>query len=84
MYNFSEDWMERKALNDTSIAQATLQFASLSDYVARVVVEYRQQTFLDALASLGGLLAVFQGVHLLCFGRPLFWGLFGLYKWSLQ
>ncbi|CAE6437203.1 unnamed protein product [Rhizoctonia solani] len=29
------------------------------------------------LASIGGLLALLQGIHMFLFGRPLFWGMFG-------
>ena len=43
----------------------------------RVITDYRQHTFIDALSSIGGLLAAFQGLHILVFGRPLWWGFFG-------
>jgi len=43
----------------------------------RVIEDYRQHTFVNILPSIGGLLAVLQGLHVLCFGRPLFWGMFG-------
>jgi len=69
--------MERIALDNTSIAQATLQFSSTQNPISQVAQEYRTHTLLNALTSIGGLLAVFQSIHLLCFGRPLFWGLFG-------
>lgn len=42
-----------------------------------VVEDYRSSTALDALGSIGGLLAILQGLHLLLFGRPLFWGIAG-------
>ena len=42
-----------------------------------VMQQVRQNTFLGTLTSIGGLLAVIQGLHVICFGRPLFWGLFG-------
>ncbi|KAG8716710.1 hypothetical protein FRC08_008952 [Ceratobasidium sp. 394] len=31
----------------------------------------------DLLGSIGGLLALLQGIHIFLFGRPLFWGMFG-------
>ena len=43
----------------------------------RVITDYRQNTFIDALSSIGGLLATLQGLHILVFGRPLWWGFFG-------
>jgi hypothetical protein len=42
-----------------------------------VVEDYRSSTAFDALGSIGGLLAILQGLHLLLFGRPLFWGITG-------
>ncbi|KAF8709194.1 hypothetical protein RHS03_02564, partial [Rhizoctonia solani] len=39
--------------------------------------EYRATSSFDLLASIGGLLALLQGIHVLVFGRPLFWGMFG-------
>ncbi|KAG9120607.1 hypothetical protein FRC07_003840, partial [Ceratobasidium sp. 392] len=42
-----------------------------------VVEDYRSSTAFDALGSIGGLFAILQGVHLLLFGRPLFWGIAG-------
>jgi hypothetical protein len=72
------NWVpQRIQLNHTSIARATIQFPPTQAQISRIVLEYRTHTFLSALTSIGGLLAVFQGIHLLCFGRPLFWGLFG-------
>jgi len=76
-YSTSVDWVERIALDNTSIAQATLQFSSSQSPISHVTQQYRTHTFLGALTSIGGLLAVFQSIHLVCFGRPLFWGLFG-------
>jgi hypothetical protein len=43
-----------------------------------VIQDFRQNTFLSALASLGGLLPVIQGLDVICFGKPLFWGIFGM------
>jgi hypothetical protein len=82
-----KDWIERTALGNKSVAHVTVQLlpsdnawnATLGIQKTRIIQEYRQHTFLTALSSIGGLLAVLQGLHILCFGRPLFWGLFG---WS--
>ncbi|CAE6470403.1 unnamed protein product [Rhizoctonia solani] len=45
--------------------------------LCEVTEEYRITNMFDILASIGGLLALLQGLHILLFGRPLFWGLFG-------
>jgi len=71
----------RVPLENNSVAQATLQFErnitqSLFNQYP-IIEEYRQHTFLDAISSIGGLLALIQGLHVLVFGRPLWWGLFG-------
>ncbi|QRW03841.1 hypothetical protein RhiLY_02840 [Ceratobasidium sp. AG-Ba] len=42
-----------------------------------IVEDHRSSTIFDALGSIGGLFAIFQGVHILLFGRPLFWGVLG-------
>ncbi|QRW06849.1 hypothetical protein RhiLY_05848 [Ceratobasidium sp. AG-Ba] len=42
-----------------------------------VVEDYRQNGAFDVLGSIGGLLALLQGIHIFLFGRPLFWGMFG-------
>jgi hypothetical protein len=41
------------------------------------VEDYRSGTILDILGSVGGLFAILQAVHVLLFGKPLFWGLMG-------
>ncbi|KAG8690249.1 hypothetical protein FRC09_012066 [Ceratobasidium sp. 395] len=46
-------------------------------YSCAFVEDYRSSTIFDALGSIGGLLAILQGVHILLFGRPMFWGLVG-------
>ncbi|KAF8596632.1 hypothetical protein BDV93DRAFT_610776 [Ceratobasidium sp. AG-I] len=56
--------------------QASLQ-GGLPDYMCQTVEDYRTASPLDILASIGGLLALLQGIHAFLFGRPLFWGLFG-------
>lgn len=47
------------------------------DDLCQVIEEYRTGGAFDILASIGGLLALLQGLHIFLFGRPLFWGLFG-------
>ena len=76
-------WINSVPLPNNSFARATLSldipsqpFISATPQV-QILQEVRNNTLLGAVASLGGLLAVFQGLHLMCFGRPLFWGLFG-------
>ncbi|ELU45969.1 hypothetical protein AG1IA_00001 [Rhizoctonia solani AG-1 IA] len=46
-------------------------------YLCKVTEDYRVTSTFDVFASIGGLLALLQGVHILLFGRPLFWGIFG-------
>ncbi|KAG8690911.1 hypothetical protein FRC09_011796, partial [Ceratobasidium sp. 395] len=41
-----------------------------------VIEDYRRSSAFDVLGSIGGLLALLQGVHVFLFGRPLFWGMF--------
>ncbi|QRW11031.1 hypothetical protein RhiLY_10030 [Ceratobasidium sp. AG-Ba] len=43
----------------------------------QVIEDYRKSSAFDILGSIGGLVALLQGIHLFLFGRPLFWGLFG-------
>lgn len=45
--------------------------------LCEVTEDYRLNSGFDILASIGGFLAFFQGVHIFLFGRPLFWGMFG-------
>ncbi|CAE6416036.1 unnamed protein product, partial [Rhizoctonia solani] len=45
--------------------------------LCKITEEYRTTSSFDILASIGGLLALLQGIHVLVFGRPLFWGMFG-------
>ncbi|KAF8701222.1 hypothetical protein RHS03_06562, partial [Rhizoctonia solani] len=45
--------------------------------LCKITEEYRTTSSFDILASIGGLLALLQGIHILVFGRPLFWGMFG-------
>ncbi|GAB1527955.1 hypothetical protein RhiTH_011144 [Rhizoctonia solani] len=47
------------------------------DNWCEITEEYRTTSIFDFLASIGGLLALLQGIHILLFGRPLFWGMFG-------
>ncbi|CAE7127980.1 unnamed protein product [Rhizoctonia solani] len=45
--------------------------------LCEITEDYRTTSTFDILASIGGLLALMQGIHILLFGRPLFWGMFG-------
>ncbi|KAG8693222.1 hypothetical protein FRC08_009253 [Ceratobasidium sp. 394] len=51
-------------------------FASMP-LICAFIEDYRSSTIFDAIGSVGGLLAILQGVHILLFGRPMFWGLTG-------
>ncbi|KAG8694535.1 hypothetical protein FRC08_008419 [Ceratobasidium sp. 394] len=42
-----------------------------------MIEDYRKSSAFDILGSIGGLLALLQGIHIFLFGRPLFWGIFG-------
>ncbi|QRV80566.1 deuterolysin metalloprotease (M35) family containing protein [Ceratobasidium sp. AG-Ba] len=42
-----------------------------------VIEEYRDSSPFDILGSIGGLLALVQGIYMWLFGRPLLWGLTG-------
>ncbi|KAF8601924.1 hypothetical protein BDV93DRAFT_225392 [Ceratobasidium sp. AG-I] len=46
-------------------------------YMCQVIEDYRASSAFDVLGSIGGFLALLQGIHLFLFGRPLFLGLFG-------
>ncbi|KAF8692818.1 hypothetical protein RHS03_08540, partial [Rhizoctonia solani] len=46
-------------------------------YLCEITEDYRVTSTFDLFASIGGLLALLQGIHILLFGRPLFWGMFG-------
>ncbi|KAG8709842.1 hypothetical protein FRC09_000446 [Ceratobasidium sp. 395] len=46
-------------------------------FLCAFVEDYRSSTIIDAIGSIGGLLAILQSVHILLFGRPLFWGFAG-------
>ncbi|KAG9119702.1 hypothetical protein FRC07_005138 [Ceratobasidium sp. 392] len=45
--------------------------------LCQVIEDYRESSAFDLLGSVGGLLALLQGIHIFLFGRPLFWGMFG-------
>jgi hypothetical protein len=71
-------------LGNNSVAQATLRWnrnavGREDDFVRQypIITDFRRHTFIDALSSIGGLLAALQGLHILVFGMPLWWGLFG-------
>ncbi|KAF8606483.1 hypothetical protein BDV93DRAFT_604461 [Ceratobasidium sp. AG-I] len=61
----------RKMIQDLKVSSTPMPIT------CEVVEDYRSSTALDALGSIGGLLAILQGLHLLLFGRPLFWGIAG-------
>jgi hypothetical protein len=42
-----------------------------------VIEEYRDSSAFDILGSIGGLLALVQGIYMWLVGRPLLWGLTG-------
>ncbi|CAE6470412.1 unnamed protein product [Rhizoctonia solani] len=58
-------------------SQAHLTLGKRPYELCEVTEDYRTTSAFDILASIGGLLALLQGVHILIFGRPLFWGMFG-------
>ena len=79
------DWAHRAPIADREVARITLEWRFTlgqpdSQRLRRVIIDRRQNTFVTALSAIGGLLATVQGIHLLLFGRPLWWGLFGACK----
>ncbi|KAJ1305193.1 hypothetical protein OPQ81_000223 [Rhizoctonia solani] len=56
--------------------QAEAQNRAL-DNICDFIDDYRSGSVLDVIGSVGGLFALLQAIHLLLFGRPLFWGLAG-------
>jgi hypothetical protein len=70
------DWIQTVPLDNKEIARITLTWR-LTSQLQRVIMDYRRNTFVAAVSSLGGLLATVQAIHLLLYGRPLWWGLFG-------
>ncbi|KAG8711669.1 hypothetical protein FRC09_020481 [Ceratobasidium sp. 395] len=64
-------------LNSPSGFMASKLKSSSMPPVCAFIEDYRSSTIFDAIGSIGGLLAVLQGAHILLFGRPLFWGLTG-------
>ncbi|KAG8778128.1 hypothetical protein FRC12_025146, partial [Ceratobasidium sp. 428] len=51
-------------------------YESLRGPYCTVIEDYRKSSMFDVLGSIGGLLALLQGVHVFLFGRPLLWGMF--------
>ena len=45
-----------------------------------VIEEYRDSSAFDILGSIGGLLALVQGLYIWIAGRPLLWGLTGTFQ----
>lgn len=46
-------------------------------FIYEVIEDFTSETLLSAMTSAGGLLAALQGIHILLFGAPLFYGIFG-------
>lgn len=63
--------------NNLQSIQKSRSSPSSLPQVCEVIEDYRASTAFDALSSIGGLLALLQGIHILLFGRPMFWGIFG-------
>jgi hypothetical protein len=81
---FVSGWIDEFSLGNQSVAQAALYLdrsyngnRNILPVQFRVIADVRQHTFVDALSSIGGLLATLQGLHILLFGQPLWWGFFG-------
>ncbi|CAE6481554.1 unnamed protein product [Rhizoctonia solani] len=53
------------------------RFPYFGDDGCDFVEDYRSGSVLDILGSIGGLFAILQTIHVLLFGRPLFWGIMG-------
>ncbi|KAG8692256.1 hypothetical protein FRC09_011357 [Ceratobasidium sp. 395] len=85
----SSDNFTSSALLTPSLVSALSYLNSPSDFlrikngfssmplVCAFIEDYRASTIFDAIGSIGGLLAILQGVHIMLFGRPMFWGLAG-------
>ncbi|KAG9105129.1 hypothetical protein FRC07_009590, partial [Ceratobasidium sp. 392] len=52
-------------------------FQSENAPLCQIIEDSRESSAFDLLGSIGGLLALLQGIHIFLFGRPLFWGMFG-------
>ncbi|KAG8760889.1 hypothetical protein FRC12_009488 [Ceratobasidium sp. 428] len=65
-----------------TVTQRQLSEEPRSPYCT-VIEDYRKSSMFDVLGSIGGLLALLQGVHVFLFGRPLFWGMF-VTKWTAR
>lgn len=64
------------ATSASGLTEATLKKGRPLN-LCQVIEDYRSSSALDVLGSIGGLLALLQGIHVFLFGRPLFWGLLG-------
>ncbi|KAG9121354.1 hypothetical protein FRC07_002719, partial [Ceratobasidium sp. 392] len=60
-----------------TLTQTQLRSDKQSSSYCPVIEDYRESSTFDVLGSIGGLLALLQGIHIFLFGRPLFWGMFG-------
>ncbi|KAG9087014.1 hypothetical protein FRC07_012933 [Ceratobasidium sp. 392] len=57
---------------------ADIGLSDARSYVGcEVIEEYRDSSAFDILGSIGGLLALVQGIYMWLVGRPLLWGLTG-------
>jgi len=84
LFSVLSGWTSQLPLTNDSVAQVTLEWDRLDEQrpgfsrLYPVIVDNRERTFLAAVSSIGGLLAALQGLHVLLFGRPLWWGIFGI------
>ncbi|KAG8705096.1 hypothetical protein FRC08_001844 [Ceratobasidium sp. 394] len=60
----------------SAVTQRQLKDNEQGSY-CQVTEDYRESSAFEVLGSIGGLLALLQGIHIFLFGRPLFWGMFG-------
>ncbi|KAG9088453.1 hypothetical protein FS749_002149 [Ceratobasidium sp. UAMH 11750] len=66
----------RNKVRLSAVTQRQLKENGQGPY-CQVIEDYRESSAFDVLGSIGGLLALLQGIHIFLFGRPLFWGMFG-------
>jgi hypothetical protein len=64
-------------LNSRESIQQNKNSFDTMPFICAFTEDYRSSTVFDALGSIGGLLALLQGMHILLFGRPMFWGIAG-------
>ncbi|KAG8685805.1 hypothetical protein FRC09_014517, partial [Ceratobasidium sp. 395] len=62
----------------SAMMDADIGLSDARSYVGcEVIEEYRDSSAFDILGSIGGLLALVQGIYIWLVGRPLLWGLTG-------